>query len=112
MTICSALNCLSGKPGTPPVKSFLFVVKSDPDRSGLWAKWVQLHGRPNFTPSTTSVLCEQHFAEDQFVPEEDNKSVSGTPYKRRKLIPGALPTIFGDSQGELVNYSNDSAVDC
>ena len=103
MTICSALKCVSGQPGSStPVKSFLFIVKSDPARNTQWAKWVQMHGRPNFTPSSTSVLCEKHFTEDQFVPEDQNRSAKGPANKRRKLIPGALPTIFGDIHGKLV----------
>ena len=108
MTICSALKCTSGQTGSTPVKSFLFIVKSDPARNSQWAKWVQMHGRPQFTPSSTSVLCEKHFAEDQFVSEDQNCSVKGTVNKRRKLILGALPTIFGDIQdGKHSNLNFD-----
>ena len=104
MTICSAFKCMSGQSGSStPVKSFLFIVKSDPGRNSQWAKWVQMRGRPNFSPTSTSVLCEKHFTEDQFVPDDQNLSVKGSANRRRKLILGALPTILGDIQeGKLV----------
>ena len=78
------------------------MVKSDPGRSAMWTNLVKANGRQNFTPSATSVLCKNHFAADQFVPDA----------KRPTLILGAVPTIFGVIQGNSVHSAQEKTVNC
>lgn len=62
----------------------------------LLAKWIQQVRRKDWTPTKSSFLCSKHFTEDSY-----HFCVS---VKGRKLIKGAVPTIFSfPSYRELPN---------
>ena len=55
--------------------------------------------RDHFTPTSSSVVCVEHFLEERVVRFND-------PGKRMytKLKPGAVPSIFGGQPGYLTSH--------
>lgn len=66
-----------------------------PKDQSLCKKWtIQVKKtRDKWEPSKTSVLCSAHFTEDSFEPDVAIAATFGIE-KRRRLKPGAVPTIF------------------
>jgi len=58
-----------------------------PKKENIRQAWIETMGK-NFVPTTTSVLCSQHFSEDCFY-----YSIGGMK-QRTYLKPGSVPTIF------------------
>ena len=61
----------------------------DGKRHRMWVRFVQRY-RPNWQPSSSSVLCSFHFEDSCFT---TNKAVAELLKMRRKLQPDAIPTI-------------------
>ncbi|KAJ8051187.1 THAP domain-containing protein 3 [Holothuria leucospilota] len=74
--------------------------KKEPE---LCKKWLHAIGTDKFNPTThvyhqDRVVCETHFTKECF--EEDMiATIMGTTRKRKKLKPGAVPTIFSFRDG-------------
>lgn len=100
MPQCQAFGC-SNKRGDVTADGDRISCFSIPDpkkEPGLCAKWLHAIGTDKFNPNTyvyhvDRVVCDQHFSKDCF--EEDMMAkLMGTTPKRKKLVPGAVPTIF------------------
>jgi len=61
-----------------------------------WAQAIKREGPNNqlWMPSSNSVVCDWHFNSTDFV----KFSVEKFEVRRRKLIPGSIPTIFGKTK--------------
>ena len=55
-------------------------------------EWVEIINRENYTPNKCTVICEDHFTEDAYIPEEQNIDKHNRKRKRRRLKPKAFPT--------------------
>mgnify|MGYP002803925745 CR=1 FL=1 len=97
--------CVAGGPNgvsctnsqfTPNVSMHKFprVPTSDSDKEiqTTRRKWINFVGRhrPNFNPSSTSVLCSIHFENSCFT---HNVQISDKLGTKRKLLPGSTPTL-------------------
>jgi hypothetical protein len=56
-------------------------------------EWVEIINRENYTPNKYTVICEDHFTEDAYIPDEQNIDKCKRKRKRRRLKPKAFPTI-------------------
>ena len=56
-------------------------------------EWIERLNREGVTPEKSRV-CEIHFAQECFVPPEENKGARGKVLKRKALKPGAMPSLF------------------
>ncbi|XP_065885779.1 uncharacterized protein [Dysidea avara] len=104
---CVAYDC-SNVPGEN-ISCFLF--PKDPTLRTIWTKKVQ-STRANWTgPSHTSVLCSEHFTKDCF--EKDTELAAGFGIqKRRRLVEGAIPTIFKRPETPSGSASSQSLEGC
>ena len=60
-------------------------------------KWVEQINRDDFKVedvTKNSRVCSRHFAEDKFIPEEEDKTQKGSQKLKRSLRPRAFPTLF------------------
>jgi hypothetical protein len=73
----------------------VFKFPKDTKKKELWIKAVH---RPDFVPSSSSVICIGHFAEEYIIKETVIKLPDGTIVKeknnRPKLTLNAIPSIF------------------
>ncbi|CAH1995014.1 unnamed protein product [Acanthoscelides obtectus] len=70
---CSAVNCCNRR--REDVKMKFHWIPTDPNMRKLW-----LHGirRENFTPSTTTVICEKRFTPQDYEPiSRKNLAIEG-----------------------------------
>ena len=70
----------------------LFKFPRDPALRKEWIKQVQ-RTRASWNPTDNSSLCSEHFTADCFEADATLASTFGIR-KRRRLKPGAIPTIF------------------
>lgn len=84
MPCCCAFQCTSrSEHGFT-----LFNVPRRKDDIARRNKWILNIGRKDFVPTKRTVVCELHFAADQFEPLILER------YGKKKLKPNAVPTIF------------------
>ena len=62
------------------------------DGTGMRKKWLQILNR-DFIPSPYSRICEKHFEDHCFVPQEQNLNVKNDPKTKKTLKPNAFPTL-------------------
>ena len=70
----------------------LYSFPKDPSLRATWIKKVQTT-RAKWAATKYSVLCDKHFTEDSFEVEHSLATSFGIK-TRKKLKPGAIPTIF------------------
>ena len=96
MTICVVSGCQTGSQSHkgPPYQTFGF-----PKNEKLRNKWLKRINRKGFVISKASRVCERHFVEDYFIPDEDNLSSKNKVKKKRKLKELAVPSLFMRPEG-------------
>ncbi|CAH1975710.1 unnamed protein product [Acanthoscelides obtectus] len=77
---CSAVNCCNRR--RKDVKMKFHRIPTDPNMRKLWLIAIR---RVNFTPSTSTVICEKHFTPDDY-----EVNVHGN----RVLKKSAVPSVF------------------
>ena len=55
-------------------------------------EWRERINRENYTPTNNTIICEEHFTEDAYVPDEENVDSQKRKRKLRRLKPKAYPT--------------------
>ena len=101
---CVAANCSNKK--SPTVSLFNF--PKDPKLHQKWIKNVQRTRAVWKGPTPNSVLCSKHFESSCFEPCYDLAAKAGIKI-RRKLKPGAIPTIFKRPVMQLPSQSDDTS---
>ncbi|CAH1993452.1 unnamed protein product [Acanthoscelides obtectus] len=77
---CSAVNCCNRR--RKDVKMKFHRIPRDPNMRKLWLNAIR---RENFTPSTTTVICEKHFT-----PEDYEVSVHGNKVLKKVAVPSVF----------------------
>ena len=85
---CVAVCCSN----QPSGQISLFKFPRDPALRKEWARQVQ-RTRDNWEPTAHSSLCSEHFTANCFEADSALASSFGIS-KRRRLKPGAIPTLF------------------
>jgi hypothetical protein len=102
---CCLLDCNSNYDSylkhNPIVSVYGF--PSNPQRL---SKWLKLIPRKNFNIKVSTVVCIKHFNEKYLERSATDRSGNQKLYKKPKLKPNAVPTIFGDPLVEIP-YSDD-----
>ena len=105
MPTCSAYGC-SNKSGVAKGKSF-FKIPDPKKNSKLCKRWLHNIGNANltikkFVASPNRVVCSDHFHE--LCLKRDIRSELCPSFKKCiKLVPGAIPTIFGYRTFDQIN---------
>ena len=84
---CAAFNCTARYSKASPLKFFRFPDQEKDRRR--WRAWVKATRRKHFVPSKTTVLCEHHFCEEDYIPGQG---------KVKRLKSSAIPSIFSFSK--------------
>ena len=100
---CVAANCSNKKSTTVS----LFNFPKDPELRQKWIKNVQRTRAVWKGPTPNSVLCSEHFESSCFEPYYD-LAAKAAIQMRRKLKPGAIPTIFKRPVMQLPFQSDDA----
>ena len=111
---CGGQYCVAGGPNQNGCKNGQFTegilvhqfpnkVK-DGKRHRMWVRFVQRY-RPNWQPSSSSVLCSFHFEDSCFTA---NKAIAEMLGMRRKLQPDAIPTINLTATEDSNNVKSNS----
>lgn len=90
MKFCCAYGCNNS--GSLPGISFFQFPKDDKRKK----EWTCRINRDNFQPSSSSVLCSDHFSRDSYTYDQGllrRLGVNSESYRLR-LKPDAVPTIF------------------
>nr|ACO10667.1 THAP domain-containing protein 4 [Caligus rogercresseyi] len=95
MPACSALNC-KNRSGTPGISLFQF-----PMDTLLRNEWIQSMKRDRWMPTIHSRLCSKHFEENLLIETQHAK-------KPKKLVPGAIPTLFGNKRPRILRTTKNS----
>ena len=93
---CVAAGCSNSSSSS----TTLFKFPKDPQQRLGWERQV-LRTRAHWKATDYSFLCSEHFTDDCFEAESSTAAQFGIK-KRKKLKPGAIPTIFvrqSDSPG-------------
>ena len=91
MPNCAIVGCdyeLSTKDGSSYSS---YKIPKEPEH--LRAKWLQALNRENFEPSESTSICQKHFAEEAFIPEEEDLTKRGKKRAKRSLKPLSFPTL-------------------
>ena len=96
MPSCCAPNCrngYSGAPYPPGVSRHKFPVKNQE----LLAKWTRALCRENFIPTTSTVVCSEHFRPSDFITQSQHNRLSRRKegeLTHKRLKPDAVPSVF------------------
>ena len=112
MPHCAAFHCNNAtalaKTGSPSTTHISF--HKFPSDKHLRAIWTNNVKRENFKPGRYSCLCSEHFSEDQFVPDVYAQyGIVSANRQKRRLVDGAIPTIFIFSKPESKGRSSSVA---
>ena len=105
MVYCTAVGCNNNQLSNTTFHRY----PKDPE---LRRQWLERAGRSGWKPSTTSVLCGEHFDRDCFNVMDTHSDLNLRT--KKSLKPDAIPTIFNYSQlfdpgdSEATNQSNSS----
>ena len=72
-------------------------------------EWLEIINRENYTPNKSTVICEDHFSEDAYIPDELNIDNHNRKRKRRRLKPKAYPTINLPTANSVLAAQNKRA---
>lgn len=93
MPTCAIWGCNNGsgreEPRADGKKWQLFFYKFTEAKK----EWLERINRQNYTATDFTKVCEFHFDDSAFVPDEDNIDNKGRKRKLRKLKPKAYPTL-------------------
>ncbi|XP_060805453.1 THAP domain-containing protein 5 [Amyelois transitella] len=100
MTRCSILECRNNSRTSNLIRSGVSYHRFPKD-SDLRDKWIAATGRINWTPTKTSCICSEHFAEKEILLTD-----KGYRYLNPDVVPTKKIMIYQNESSEEENSSN------